>query len=86
MKLPSLLLSAIFLSQVAAFVSELPPRQKLALTVTKKDMMDAPSQPTKEKPSKPKGNKAKRKAKSAATAAIADEVNGKAPKKKVTNK
>eukprot|EP00977_Amphora_coffeiformis_P011340 scaffold2726_cov167-Amphora_coffeaeformis.AAC.18 len=86
MKLLSLLLSALFLSHVAAFVSQLPQRQKLALTVTKKDMMDAPSKPTSDKPSKPKGNKAKRKDKSAAAAAIADEINGKPPKKKVTNK
>ena len=79
----SLFWCVLFLSRVTAFLSQLPRRQKLALMVTKRDMMDAPSRPSTEKPSRPKGNKAKRKAKAAAAAAIADEINGKTtPKKK----
>ena len=78
---------ALVLSAVEGFLPvAIRKHTPVALTVTKQEMMDAPSQPT-SKPSsgtaKPLGKKGKRKAKSAAAAAIADAINGKPPKKRV---
>ena len=82
------LLLSLFLSAVEGFSSlQIPKRKSFALTVTKKDMLDAPSQPSPKTSSgaaKRLGKKGKRKAKSEAAAAIADAINGKPPKKKAT--
>lgn len=78
---------ALVMSVVEGFSSvTIPTRKTLALTVTKKDMLDAPSQPPSKASTgtaKKLGKKAKRKAKSAAAADIADAINGKPPKKRV---